>query len=195
MCSLKPLRPTGRRSNLDDQFPGAAFGPILHPRFGDEERVLGVMPAPVMVIAIFDADHGRPFQNSPVDLVHTRLFVRADADAMANELAREFREVLRDEAIAAFEHLAARHPEAEPHAEFQLRFIETRPDLLVPGAGLADEIGADEVGGVAETARTHVDLHEVTVLNDGAHWEGCVGRERVFRPAADIDIADSVRAL
>src|SRR6202048_2630436 len=94
MCSLTTLRPIRRRSNLNDQFAGATFGPILHPRVGDEERVLGVMPAPVMVVAVFDADHGRPFQNCSVDLVHARLFVRADADAVADKLARAFGAVL-----------------------------------------------------------------------------------------------------
>src|SRR5260370_40388624 len=109
MCSLTMLRPIGRRSNLNDQFAGATFGPILHPCFGDEERVLGEMPAPIMVVAVFDADHGRPFQNWSADPVHARLFVRADADAVAYKLAREFRKMFGDDAIAAFEHLAARH--------------------------------------------------------------------------------------
>src|ERR1700726_4615989 len=117
MCSLTLLRPTGRRSSLDDQFAGATFGPVLHPGFGDEERVLGVMPAPIMVVAVFDADHGRPFQNCSVDLVHARLFMRADADAVADKLAREFRKVFGDEAIAAFEHLAARDPGAKSHTQ------------------------------------------------------------------------------
>src|SRR6202051_3160940 len=195
MCSPTTLRATGGHSNLDDQFAGAAFGPILHPRFGNEERVLGVMPAPIMVVAVFDAYHGRPFQNCSVDLVHARLFVRADADAVADKLAREFRKVFGDEAIAAFEHLAARHPGAESHTQFQLRFIETLPDLLVFGTRLAEEVGADKVGVVAETDRSHVDLHEVAALHNRAHWEWRVGRERVFRPASDVDETDSIRTL
>src|SRR5258708_21249260 len=105
MCSLTTLRPIERRSNLDDHFAGAAFGPILHPRFGNKERVLGVMPAPIMVVAVFDTDHGRPFQNGSIDLVHARLFLQADAAPRAAELAREFRQAFGAAPIASFEHL------------------------------------------------------------------------------------------
>src|ERR1700737_288381 len=147
-----------RLLNRHDQLARAIGGPVLDAVGLDQERILGVVPHAVVIIAVLDADHGVRLEHGLVDLVHARLLVRVKPQPVTDEFARKIVQVFADEAITTLEAFTAGEARLQPKAEFELHLVETRPDVLLPVARLPDEVGAHEVARVAAVARAHVAL-------------------------------------
>src|SRR5262249_27023022 len=143
------------------QLPWAADRPVLRPLRANEEGVLGVVADALVVVAELDADDGVGLDHCAVRPVHPRLLMRVEADAVADELAREVRQVPADRGVAPPEYLAAGDAGTDPGAQLHLHLVEALPDLAVARTRLADEVGAHEIGGIAAVLRSHVDLDEV----------------------------------
>ena len=105
-------------------------------------RTRFMMAAACVIVAVFETDHGWRLEHGAIDVVHARLLVRIETEAMADELARKIRQVLADVIVAALEDFRAAHGRArvaELRAERQERAV--REHAAAAPCGIADPAG------------------------------------------------------